>query len=130
MGFTLILLIAQMTVYLFPQEIIMQAVLVHAGSANILQEKTGITVHPGDSLYLEITSSIPSQVEFFKTTAPVNVSIVEGNTIIFHERYTGVNAFNKAHIVKVNAHSFKPIRKLIFNFESQQGLRDIVIPIH
>lgn len=130
MRLLLILVIANAIGYVFPQEIMIQPVLQHSDRKLILKEETGITVHPGDSLYLEVASAIPSQIAFFRTTAPVNVAIREGDNIIVHERYTGVVAFNNANIVRTYAQYFKQGRKLILNFEDQQGLKDIVLPIN
>ena len=130
MRLLLVVLIANAIGYVFPQEIMIQPVLQRRETKLTLKEDTGITVHPGDSLYLEVTSSIPSQVAFFGTTAPVNIAIRDGDNTVVREHYTGVVAFNNANIVRTYAQYFKHGRKLILNFEDQQGLKDIVLPIY
>jgi len=129
MRFILILLAVHTIGYVFSQETIIQPVLQHQQAKSILNETIGITVHPGDSLYLEVTSAIPSQIDFFNTTSPVNITIVDDENTIVHEHYTGIIAFNKANIVRIYAQYFKSGRKLILDFEHKQGIKDIVLPI-
>jgi hypothetical protein len=126
---TLILLVVQTMSCVFSQEIMIQPVLQSGHQKTMVKESTGLTVHPGDSLYLEVTSSTPSQVNFFQSTAIVNVAIVEGSTILFQQNYTGTLAFNKINIVRTQAQYFQQNRKLILTFENTQGLKEIVLPI-
>jgi hypothetical protein len=129
MRLILILTVAQTIGYMFPQEIMIQPILQNGSEKLMLVERSGITVHPGDSLYLEVSSSIPSHIEFFHHTAPVNIAITEGSTIVFQESYTGIRAFNQANIIRAHANHFQRNRKLVFNFGNKQGLKEIVLPI-
>jgi hypothetical protein len=114
---------------MFPQEVMIQPILQNGSAKVTLKESSGITVHPGDSLYLEVTSTAPSQVDFFNTLSPINVTITDGSETRFQETFRGVVAFNKANIVRTQAHHFQHGRRLVLNIENTQGLREIVLPI-
>ena len=109
MRFVLVVVIMQWFGYLFPQEIMIQLVVQNGNSKNMIQESAGLTVHPGDSLYLEVSSPITSQIEFFHAEAPIEVSIKEGSMILFHNTYAGVVALNKINITRTQSQYFQPL---------------------